>query len=285
MAFNCKNPDGVKACGEFVVPYLQNMGWISQQLLNIIYGKIIVQADVVNNTTIPIGTSTFVDITGSDCNCSTGLETADAAVFDCKTWEAIKAILIDGSGTDPNYTPAVLPLLCQVIDCFLKNTSDINYGLAAQLERFLCLAGSLNTRLDSVCCNNKCPELIGDLLCVLMQVLTKLASAVNKASTLLYYNNCVETADNRVVESFFECMACDFVNDLCELEKLISEISAIVVGFATCDMKECTPCYTAPSVPRKVRPMCPANMMNNGGGYGGGYPYQRPSGCGCGCKK
>lgn len=280
MAFNCKNPDGVKACGEFVVPYLEDIGWIAQQLLDIIYENIIVKADVAGNTTTPIGTGTIVDITGTDCVCSAGLDTASSAVFDCKTWEDIKTKLVDGSGSDPT-SPAILPLLCQVIDCFLKNTAHINYGLAVQLERFLCIAGSLNTRLDSVCCNNKCPELIGDLLCVLMQILTKLSSAVNKASTLLYYNDCVETADNRVVESFFECMACDFVNDLCELEKLTSEISAIVVGFATCDMQKCTPCYTAPSVPRRVRPLCPENMMN----YGGGYPYQRQGGCGCSCKK
>lgn len=282
MAYNCKNPDGVKACGTFVVPYLENMGWIAKELLDIIYENIIVKADVTNNFLTPIGTSNFNDITGPDCKCTTGLETADAAIFNCATWEEIKIKLIDGSGTDPaTATPAIIPLLCQVIDCFLKNTSEINYGLAAQLERFLCLAESLNTRLDSVCCNNKCPEIIGDLLCVLMQILTKLSSAVNKASTLLYYNNCVETADNRVIESFFECMACDFVNDLCELEKLLAEISAIVVGFATCDMQKCTPCYTAPSVPRKVRPMCPENMMPYGGGYNVGYPYQNKGGCGC----
>lgn len=78
-------------------------------------------------------------------------------------------------------------------------------------------------------------------------------------------------------------MACGFVNNLCELEKLIPEIRAIVVGFATCDMQKCTHCYTEPSVPRKTGPICPQNMMSNCNNYNSGYPCQNS--CGCSCKK
>lgn len=283
MSFDCQNPAPTTTCGDYIKEYIGNMEYISQGALNIINNIILSPQggpnDITNSSCecLPICTA------GGPTPCVTELP---ANVFNCQTWETAKNLLIDES-TLISDTGGYIPLLIQTIKCFLEKTAKVNYGFAAQMERFLCLAESLNTRLDSVCCNNKCPDLVGDLLCLLMQILTKLISSVSKAATLMYYNDCDinVTTGNRVIASFFECMACDFVNDLCELEKLIPEISALVVGFATCDMQQCTPCYTAPSVPRKVRPMCPTNVMNYGGAYSGGYPYQRQGGCGCSCKK
>lgn len=282
MSFDCKNPAPATTCGKYIKEYIGNMEYVSQGILTIINSIILSPEDGPN------------DITNDKCEClpicdgtnSPCVTESPAKVFNCQTWEEIKNSLIDESALITD-TGGYIPLLCQTIKCFLEKIDKVNYGFAAQMERFLCLSESLNTRLDSVCCNGKCPDLVGDLLCLLMQILTKLISAVSKAATLMYYNDCNTdvTTGNRVIASFFECMACDFVNDLCELEKLIPEISAVVIGFATCDMQKCTPCYTAPSVPRKVRPMCPANMMNHGGVYGGGYPYQHQGGCGCSCKK
>ena len=83
----------------------------------------------------------------------------------------------------------------------------------------------------------------------------------------------------------FDCMVCDFVNGLCDFEKLLQELNALVVSFAVCDYHQCTPCYTAASVPRKVRLMSLHNMINyRNAGYEGGYPYQCQDGCNCGCK-
>lgn len=289
MSFDCQNPEPATTCGRYVTAYIGNMEFVSDGILKIINTLIlsapIVDTDITSNDSstlckcLPICPSTGTDKPTQNC-----LPTQSANIFNCKTWGIIKNALIDESAL-PDDRGGYLPLLSQTIKCFLEQTAKVNYGFAAQMERFLCLVDSLNTRLDSVCCNNKCPDLVGDLLCLLMQILTKLISTVSKAATLMYYSDCATnvTTGNRVISSFFECMACDFVNDLCELEKLIPEISALVVGFATCDMQHCTPCYTAPSVPRKVRPICPTNAMN----YGGGYPYQRQGGCGCscGCKK
>jgi len=278
LSFDCKNPVPLATCGKYVKEYIGNMEYVSQGILDII-NKIILSPESGPN-----------DITNSSCEClpicTTGWIKPSVAelpskVFSCKKWEEVKDLLIDVSSLTSN-TGGYIPLLCQTIKCFLEKTAKVNYGFAAQLERFLCLAESLNTRLYSVCCNGKCPDLVGDLLCLLLQILTKLISSVSKAATLMYYNDCDinVTTGNRVIASFFECMACDFVNDLCELEKLVTEISALVVGFATCDMQQCTPCYIAPSVPRKVRTMCP-NVVNHGGAYSVGYPYQRQVGCSC----
>ncbi len=266
MAFDCKNKIVEQTCGNFVPQYIGNMEFVSERLLDVINQHILLGVEEGHN-----------DITDVNCVCLPLDPTGKSRVFDCTIWATIKDLLIDVS--EENENSGYLTLLCQTIRCFLNQTEKINHGFAAQMERFLCLVESLATRLDSVCCNNKCPELIGDLLCLLMQILTKLISSVSKAALLMYYNDCDTNAidGNRVVSSFFECMACDFVNDLAELEKLIPEVSAIVVGFATCDMQQCTPCYTAPSVPRKVRPMCPTNMT--------GYPYGRQGGCSCNCKK
>lgn len=284
MAYDCKNQAPVATCGSYVQEYIGNMEYITQGILDII-NEIILSPETGPN-----------DITNRFCEClpicqTTGETTGEttrcvneklATVFNCETWEQIKDLLIDVSSLTSD-EGGYIPLLCQTIKCFLARATKIKYGFAAQMERFLCLAESLNTRLDSVSCNSQCPELVGDLLCLLMQILTKLMTSVSKAATLMYYSNCdINVIDgNRVIGSFFECMVCDFVNDLCELERLIPEISAIVIGFATCDMQECTPCYTAPSIPRKVRPMCPPNLMSSGNNSG--YPYQRQGGCSCGC--
>lgn len=292
MAFNCKNQQETVDCGRHVIAYINNMGWVAQGLTDIINEQLL-------GLTVPAAGLAPIDITDDDCECdpicpATGVQpvgclpTEASTVFNCVLWNDIKEVLINPS-TTPATTPAYIPLLCQTLRCFLEQTPRIGFGVAAQIERFLCLAESLNTRLDSVSCNNNCPELVGDLFCLLLQILGRLFAAVTKASTLMYYNDCDINPinGNQIVQSFIQCIACDFINDLCELEKLIAEISALVVGFATCDMQNCTPCYTAPSVPKKVRPICPPAMMNPyggayGGAYGSGYPYQGKS-CGCNC--
>lgn len=280
MSFDCKNPAPPANCGKYVKAYIGNMEWAAQGILDIIKNNILTSESGPN------------DITKADCSCKeicdaegkpTGcLPTGDAKVFNCKTWYDIKDLLLDVSNI-PTDDQGFITLVCQTIKCFLEKTPKIHHGFATQMERFLCLTESFSTRLEAVCCTNNCPELIGDLLCLLMQILTGFISAITKAATLMYYNDCEvkQTTENKVVKSFFECMLCDFINDLCELEKLLQELSALIMALAYCDYEQCTPCYTTPSVPRKVRPMCPPNAIN----YGGGYPYQRPSGCGCSCKK
>lgn len=272
--YNCENPQPDNTCGTYVIPYLKNLEYVSDRLLGIINEHIL--PDLYDGCPAIILTDS--------CDCLPICDSCDGItdVFNCVLWKTIKdhLIIMSSDSYDPQ---GYLAVLSQTLKCVLSNVSYLNHGFAAQLERFLCLVQSLETRLDSICCNNKCPEIIGDLLCLLMQILTKLISAVSKVSTLLYYSECQSkstySTGNKVVMSFFECMVCDFVNDLCELEKLIPELSAIVIGFATCDVQSCTPCYTASSTPRKVRPVCPPNMNN---GYNNGYGQNYG---GCNCKK
>lgn len=272
LAYNCDNPYIDDTCGNYIKYYLGNLEYVSKGLLGIINEHIL--PDETSMAPYPIA--------NDNCQCDSGLlPTGETHVFNCPLWTIIKNHLIVVS-SDSTDVQGYLPVLCMTIKCYLEHTSNINHGFAAQLERLYCLCESLETRLDSVSCNNKCPDIIGDLLCLLMQILTKLISTVAKVSTLIYYSGCDTNpaTGRRVVTSFFECMVCDFVNDLCELEKLIPELSSIVVGFATCDIQSCTPCYTAPSAPRKVRPICPSNMMNTGN-YGSNNNYSG----GCSCKK
>ncbi|MCR8744606.1 hypothetical protein [Romboutsia lituseburensis] len=280
MAFICENSHEITKCGKYVQEYLGNLEYVSNGILSLINTKILPSELIVDGKNAPF------DLTNDKCVCLplTSLHQNDTAVFDCTLWEIIKNSLIIES-TSSTDTQGYLVVLCQTLQCILANTANINHGFASQLERLHCLCESLETRLDSVSCNNRCPEIIGDLLCLLMQILTKLISAISKAAVLVYYADCstqpIATA-NKVVSSFFSCMICDFVNDLCELEKLVPELSSIVIGFATCDTQSCTPCYIAQSAPRKVRPVCPPSAM-----YGGnsGYGQYNGGGCGCGCKK
>ena len=264
-------------CGQYITEYIGNLEYVSSQLLGIINGIIL--------PPIPTGVPfTVKDSTGICVATSTPVA---SVVFDCSIWDTIKEKLINSSEESSEITTTgILVYLCDTLSCILKNTTGLNYGFAAQLERFLCLCESLETRLDSICCNAKCS---GDLLCLLMQILTNLISSISKAATLAYYATCDinPTNGNTVIASFFECMVCDFINDLCDLEKLIPELSAIVIAFATCDMQKCTPCYTAPCAPKKVRPICPPNVMMNYGnnGYGQNYGGSCGSGSCCGCNK
>ncbi|RDY24984.1 hypothetical protein CHF27_001935 [Romboutsia maritimum] len=267
-------------CGKYYGEYIGNLEYVSSQLLGIINGNIL---PALPSTGFP------VDVKDPRGVCVSTYTPKDSVVFDCTIWNTIKEKLINSSEESGEVaTTGILVYLCDTLDCILKRTVGLNYGFAAQLERFLCLCESLETRLDSICCNGKCPEVIGDLLCVLMQILTKLISAVSKAAVLVYYATCDinPTTGNTVIATFFECMLCDLINDLCELEKLIPELSAIVIAFATCDMQKCTPCYTAPCAPKKVRPICPPNMMHYGNnGYGQNYGGCCGSGCCGGCNK
>ncbi len=281
----CKNAPEPTDCLNYVIPYQNNFRYVSQGLL-----------DIINAHILPDVEAIFVELVDEDCNClpicepgvtTDCLPTSDEGnVFSCETWASIKKKLIIVS-EDSADEAGLLPVLYRTLNCILQKKSNINYGLASQLERFLCLTHSLETRLDSVCCNSKCPELVGDLLCLLMQILTKLISAVTKTATLIYYSNpdgC-ELNVGITVSSFVECMVCDLVNDLHDLELLIPELSAIVVGFATCDAQACTPCYTASCAPRKVRPTCPTSAMNPAMGCNPGFNTGFNKGCSCSCKR
>lgn len=273
MSFDCINPNTVENCGKYRKQYAGNLEYVTEGLLDILNKNIL--KDELKETPF--------NLLDDKCECKDfpSSDDRDARVFDCALWTQIKNKLIILS-SDPNDKDGLLFVLDQTIKCILAKTPNINHALAVQLERFLCLVESLSTRIDSVCCNDKCPEIIGDLLCLLLQMLTELISAVSKLAVLTYYARCDvnPSTGNKVIVSLFECLLCDFINDLCELERLIPELSAIVVGFATCDMQMCTPCYTTPSTPRKVRPICPPYMMHNNGGF------NKPHHCGsCGCKK
>lgn len=257
---------------KFIKEYVGNLEYVSNGLLSII------------NSNILIGSSPiYTPIKNTDGSCISEVDDTNITIFDCSTWQIIRNLLVVNSGSSTDPKPGFLEILCNTLDCITKNVTGLGHGLASQFERFACLCKSLRDRLDCVVCNVSCPEILGDFLCLLLQILTKLISAVSKAASLVYYADCDRTSvnANSIVVAFFDCMACDFINDLCELERLANELNAIVIGFATCNLQQCTPCYVAPSAPKKVRPTCPTNMMN--GKYDCGC-RPRPS-CGCNCNK
>lgn len=229
---------------------VQSLTYISQGLLNI-----------VNNTIIKLPTTLPFP--------PTSLSTP----FNCSTWENIKHSLVSYVDDDV-IPPGYLDKLYNTIDDILNNTSvcNLSYGYAAQLERLQCVVNALRIRLISVACNSNCPDVVGDLLCFLVSFLNQLINVVNKLSTLTYYACCTDT----VSTSFFNCLVCEFVNDITDLDSFISELSALVVAFASCDIQSnCSPCYTAQCAPKKTRkvvmqtqaqyiPCTPQNMNQSG---------------------
>lgn len=260
---------------QFIKLYTSNLNYVSEGLLNII-NSIILEDSGNTYKAVKSGGNCVIPDPATDIE--------DAVLFTCTTWETIKNLLLVTSnpgGATPY--PGYITILCDTLDCIAEKVEGLGHGLASQFERFACLCRALRDKFNCIVCNESCPEILGDFLCLLIQILTKLISAIVKASSLVYYADCDRTSAeaNCVVKAFFDCIACEFVNDLCDLEKLINELNAIVIGFATCNLKECTPCYVAPCAPKKVRPICPPHMMNDG--YG--YKHRPGGGCGCSCNK
>lgn len=240
---------------------VERLTFISQGLLDIVNKKII---ELPTTTTLP--------------------PTSIATTFNCTTWENIKHSLVSYVD-DEIIPPGYLDNLYTTIGNILNDTSvcNLSYGYSAQLERLQCVVNALRIRLVSVACNSNCPDVVGDLLCFLVTFLNQLINVVNKLSTLTYYACCTD----KVSTSFFNCLVCEFVNDITDLDSFVSELSAIVVAFASCDIQNnCSPCYTAKCAPKKTRKIvmqtqtqyipCPPQNMNilgnnscgcNDGGY------------------
>lgn len=249
-------------CGGFPRNYLLNLQNVSRGLLSTINQGILteVSSDSVNLTV-----------------CRPGIPDPVTPPT-CSTWVDIQDSLISTSD-DPD-EQGYLVTLERTIYCIIQTQTNLGFALRAQFERFLCIIRSIESRIDSIHCIDKCKELIGDLFCLLIQLLLQLISVVTEAATLVYFADCANNTGEKTTATLFECIACDFVNELCTLEKLLPELSSIVIAFISCDMECCTPCYTASSAPVKNRPLCPPDMMHN--------PRSNPyhgHGCNCGCKK
>lgn len=255
-------------CNFFPKEYIDELRYVSTNLLGIINTQILIGSDLGDGIVT--------------CNAPNN---QPATVFDCDRWVIIKDLLISSSD-EPDNTGFLLTLE-RTLNCIIGDVTAVpmSLGLRAQFERFRCLVQAIESRIDSIHCISTCEEVIGDLLCLLIKLLTQLISAVSKAATLVYYAQCANstitgTNGNTSVLVFFECIACDFINDLCELENLLKELNDIIIAFVACDMQNCTPSGTAAScTPQKHRHMYPYNMIYKSN-YGRGQ-----NSCGCGYNK
>lgn len=248
--------------------YVNNLTYVSSELLDIINEKILVQSY-----------SSFNSVKDENGFCSVLIQPPETFnPFSCSDWDTIKTLLLTDSGEG---APGYLTMLCETLDCILTRVGCLDYGLKSQFERFKCLCNSLKAKLLCICCHDSCKDILGDFLCLLLQIFTQLISAISKAASIVLYCECAKTECKVVAESFFNCIVCDFVNDLCELDKLVNELSSIVVAFSICDSPICTPCYTATCAPRKVRPVCPPNLVHGGPKPPYGQMGTHHGGCGC----
>ena len=250
--------------------YVGNLKQLSIDFLSIINNQILMGVEATNVPQI---------------ECDPG-ETVDIMKFDCTKWCEIQTLLVPVVCNEEDQTGFLLTLR-ETIACILETVDSLDYGTKSQLERLRCVVATLEARVRTVCCLPSCEEVIGDLLCVLIQLLTTLISISSKLATIVYYANCAATED-KVSKAFVDCIICEFINDICELERLSQELMAVSQAFVACSMKMCTPCTVAPNAPVKSRPMCPPGLMNNGmnnGRYGQSWGMNRPNGCkSCGCK-
>lgn len=161
----------------------------------------------------------------------------DELVIGCSNIEFLTSAVI-------NLTEAVISFVNSLI---LQEESRVSPNLSylAQLERLRCILELLLSRLESLPCNERCPELLEELYCILV----KLYSVIDSIFLLLIVS--VEFRDASV---FFECYLCDLIGKITDLENLVKELVCIIIALISCETDTCTPCYVATNFAKRPRP-------------------------------
>ena len=119
-----------------------------------------------------------------------------------------------------------------------------NYGYLAQLERFKCILKNIKKLICQLgcLCLKKC-ELTAQLLCVLYEILELLQNIISKIVNI----ECICESCLCCKEEILECMLCNLVNVIGDLEERTQELAHIVLELTMKNIINCTPCTIASS--------------------------------------
>lgn len=127
-------------------------------------------------------------------------------------------------------------------------SEDLPFGFLAQIERLTCIIRLLADRVRAITCPNdeRCLDLLYEILCVLVEALAVLVGIVIKLITLGTF---LALDDN-----FFECLACSLIGEISLLEESVKDLSCLIIALISCDIEDCTPCYVPTQPGRRPRP-------------------------------
>jgi hypothetical protein len=147
----------------------------------------------------------------------------------------------DGNGND-NGVLGLLDFLIAVICDTDLTFCDNNFSYLAQRERLCCILRNLRKLLVQLSLFDfediKC-ELISKLLCLLLQIIEKIISIILDliALEVLCASPGFECRDQT-----FECIFCNLIKNISDLEVLVNELSCLVLKIASQQIINCTSC-------------------------------------------
>ena len=132
-----------------------------------------------------------------------------------------------------------------------ENRDLVNHTYIAQLQRLVCILELLISKLESFSCTENCPDLLEELLCILTQILNLLFDLFANIAFLDLY---------RDASIFFECLLCNVIDEIANLEDLVKDLVCILMSLLSCDLDNCTPCYVATNSGKRPTPRPPINI-------------------------
>jgi hypothetical protein len=161
----------------------------------------------------------------------------------CYIWDIIQYILVGGSlhtaalvkEVDEIFVYSsdrgILGFLSRILEELIESGLIENCSLKEELERALKLNSCLTDAIRQVNCDDKHESLVGELFCVLLQLILLILSIIAKIIILIIFCNRSCCNLSGVSSSFCKCLTCDLSKELDQVEKLIDELREIAIEF------------------------------------------------------
>ncbi|WP_024621294.1 hypothetical protein [Metaclostridioides mangenotii] len=161
----------------------------------------------------------------------------------CYIWNIIQYILVGGNLQsaalvkevdeifDYSSDRGILGFLSRVLEELIESGLIENCSLKEELERALKLNRCLADAIRQVNCNDRHESLVGELFCVLLQLILLILAIIAKIIILIIFCNRSCCNLGGVSSSFCKCLTCDLSKELDQVEKLIDELREIAIEF------------------------------------------------------
>lgn len=137
-----------------------------------------------------------------------------------------------------------------LIDLLIKVVCEIeeackcskNYGFLLQVNKLICILKNLKNLLCQLrCLCVKDCDLISKALCSLYQIIELLGDIVSKINNI----GCLFESDLCCKCEIINCMVCELEEEVNCLEKIVANLSCIVLEIASKDIINCASCQTS----------------------------------------
>jgi hypothetical protein len=161
----------------------------------------------------------------------------------------------DSSARNDNEGLDLLDFLIAIICDTDLTFCEGNFAYLAQRQRLCCILRNLRKLLCQLKCfdfeNIKC-DLLSKLLCLLLQIIEEIISII---LDLIAIEALCASPGFECRDETFECVFCNLVKNINNLEMLVNELACLVLEIASQQIIICTSCTTA-ACPTKHKKSC-----------------------------